>query len=525
MDHFTRICARRDLVLIEDCAHAHGSLFNGQMVGTFGSAGTYSFQASKLMTGGEGGAIVTTDPEVRASAASYSDCGRRPGEWFYSHFALGGNYRMTEWQGAVLLAQLERFEEQAARRDERSALLNSALAAIPGVHPQTRDPRCDRQGNYCYVVRIDPHEFGADREPVRLALASEGIPLTMAYPPIHRLDVFRDRDGFAPPAPPRRDAGLRRTLAPGQRTPGRHDAVVHHVGPDGDGGRRPRRRPSRREGRAPRRGAGDVMSDEPADQGTSDAPPGGTPFECVERTAVATLNDLPPYLIAVNDPPWASIADRVPAPVTVVMAHDMELAKLDRDVESTADDRAEIVVGFGGGTALDTPRSTSPGKRGLPARPDPDDHLGRRRLHRCDRHPCGRSGPLRRNDRARGRRARHRSRPQRRPLASTVPGWATCWVVPHRAPATGERRSRSVRASGGTRRARPSGSRCCSNSMRPCRTSWRSLPMAYVSWRGVPARRRDVRIASDTAGSRRGRNTSGPTHTSTPPVSTTCTAS
>ncbi|MGA7757141.1 MAG: DegT/DnrJ/EryC1/StrS family aminotransferase [Ilumatobacteraceae bacterium] len=198
MERLTEICARRDLVLIEDCAHAHGSLFNGQMVGTFGSAGTYSFQASKLMTGGEGGAIVTTDPEVRASAASYSDCGRRPGEWFYSHFALGGNYRMTEWQGAVLLAQLERFEEQAARRDERSLFLDSALAAIPGVHPQTRDPRCDRQGNYCYVVRIDPHEFGTDREPARLALAAEGIPLTMSYPPTHRLDVFRDPDGFAP---------------------------------------------------------------------------------------------------------------------------------------------------------------------------------------------------------------------------------------------------------------------------------------------------------------------------------------
>jgi dTDP-4-amino-4,6-dideoxygalactose transaminase len=198
MDRLTEICARHDLVLVEDCAHAHGSLFGGRMVGTFGSAGTYSFQASKLMTAGEGGAIVTTDPDVRASAASYSDCGRRPGEWFYSHFALGGNYRMTEWQGAVLLAQLDRFREQAERRDERSTLLGGALASIPGVHPQARDPRCDRQGNYCYVVRIDPREFGAEREPVRLALAAEGIPLTMSYPPIHRLDVFRDRDGFAP---------------------------------------------------------------------------------------------------------------------------------------------------------------------------------------------------------------------------------------------------------------------------------------------------------------------------------------
>ena len=198
MDRLTDICTRNDLVLIEDCAHAHGSVFNGQMVGTFGSAGSYSFQASKLMTGGEGGALVTTDPEVRARAMSYSDCGRRPGEWFYSHYLLGGNYRMTEWQGAVLLAQLDRFEEQACTRDANSALLNAELAAIPGVHPQARDPRCDRQGNYCYVVRIDPDEFGAEREPVRVALAAEGISLTMSYPPVHQLDVFTDPDGFAP---------------------------------------------------------------------------------------------------------------------------------------------------------------------------------------------------------------------------------------------------------------------------------------------------------------------------------------
>jgi dTDP-4-amino-4,6-dideoxygalactose transaminase len=198
MHRLVEICDRHGLVLIEDCAHAHGSTFDGRMVGTFGAAGSYSFQASKLMTGGEGGAVVTTDPEVRARAMSYSDCGRRPGEWFYSHFVLGGNYRMTEWQGAVLLAQLERFEEQAQRRDEHSAMLNAELATIPGVVPQARDPRCDRQGNYCYVVRIDPDEFGASREAVRTALLAEGISLTMSYPPVHHLDVFRNSDGFAP---------------------------------------------------------------------------------------------------------------------------------------------------------------------------------------------------------------------------------------------------------------------------------------------------------------------------------------
>ena len=91
----------------------------------------------------------------------------------------------------------------------------------------------------------------------------------------------------------------------------------------------------------------------------------GEPFDCVERSAADTLRTLGPYLIAVNDPPWSSIADDVPAPVTVVSAHDMEIAKLDRDVEQTADDGAEAVVGFGGGTALDTAKYLA-WKRGLP---------------------------------------------------------------------------------------------------------------------------------------------------------------
>ena len=91
----------------------------------------------------------------------------------------------------------------------------------------------------------------------------------------------------------------------------------------------------------------------------------GDGFGCVERTAVATLNELGPYLIAVNDPPWSSIASQVPEPTTVVMAHQMQLAKLDRDVEATADDGAEVIVGFGGGTALDTAKYLA-WKRGLP---------------------------------------------------------------------------------------------------------------------------------------------------------------
>jgi len=150
------------------------------------------------MTGGEGGAIVSRREDVTAQATSFSDCGRRPGKWFYDHFVLGGNYRMTEWQAAVLLPQARRLPELTARRNAHAQWLNAQLAELPGVEPQQRDERVTAQGYYCYVVRLDESAFGATREAVRLALGAEGIPLTMSYPPVHRLDCFTEPDGFAP---------------------------------------------------------------------------------------------------------------------------------------------------------------------------------------------------------------------------------------------------------------------------------------------------------------------------------------
>lgn len=197
MDRLVAICERHDLALIEDCAHAHGSSWKGTPVGGIGDAGTFSFQQSKLMTAGEGGVITVRDAEAASSIRSFSDCGRRPGEWFYRHFVLGGNFRMTEWQGAILLGQLAAFPELNRIRNENALRLNDELRAIPGVHPQRRDDRTTSQGYYCYIVRIDEEAFGASREAVREALGAEGIPLTMSYPTVHGLDVFSD-SSFAP---------------------------------------------------------------------------------------------------------------------------------------------------------------------------------------------------------------------------------------------------------------------------------------------------------------------------------------
>jgi dTDP-4-amino-4,6-dideoxygalactose transaminase len=192
LDRFLEIAKKHDLYLIEDSAHAHGSEWKGQKVGAIGDIGTFSFQQSKLMTAGEGGVIITNSDDLERQARSVHDCGRMPGEWFYSHFIYGSNYRLSEWQGAILSQQLSRLDEQAARRDRNATYLNKALAEIKGITPQTLDPRCTRNGHYAYIFHYDKAAFAnAPTERFIEALNAEGIPTQASYPPLHDLAVFQ----------------------------------------------------------------------------------------------------------------------------------------------------------------------------------------------------------------------------------------------------------------------------------------------------------------------------------------------
>ena len=105
---------------------------------------------------------------------------------------------MTEWQGAVLSAQLARFPEQNRRRNANALALGEALARIEGVRPQRRDPRMDSQGNYCYVFHYDPAHFaGLSLRRFEAALAAEGVPMTVSYPSLSELELFKSGD-FGP---------------------------------------------------------------------------------------------------------------------------------------------------------------------------------------------------------------------------------------------------------------------------------------------------------------------------------------
>lgn len=193
LDRLKEICQRHNIQLLEDCSHAHASEWRGQRIGTFGVAGTFSFQSSKLMTAGEGGIIISNDDNFERRARSVHDCGRMPGEWFYSHFIYGSNYRLSEWQGAVLSAQLSRLDEQTQRRHQNARILDRELKKIPGLTPQKLDERCTRNGQYAYIFHVDKKQF-ADVSTERFieAMNAEGIPNQASYPPVHELHMFRN---------------------------------------------------------------------------------------------------------------------------------------------------------------------------------------------------------------------------------------------------------------------------------------------------------------------------------------------
>jgi 3-amino-5-hydroxybenzoate synthase len=193
LDRLREIAKAHNLLLLEDSSHAHASEWSGHKIGAIGDVGTFSFQQSKLITAGEGGMIITNDDEIERIARSTHDCGRMPGEWFYSHYIYGSNYRLSEWQGAVLSQQLKRLPAQTELRSRNAAILDQNLAEIEGVTPQTNDPRCTVNGHYAYIFHYQKEAFaGVSTERFIEALNAEGIPTQASYPPIHDLDLFKN---------------------------------------------------------------------------------------------------------------------------------------------------------------------------------------------------------------------------------------------------------------------------------------------------------------------------------------------
>jgi dTDP-4-amino-4,6-dideoxygalactose transaminase len=191
MNALTALAKKHSLKIIEDCAHAHGGQFQGQGAGSMGDLGCFSFQESKLMTAGEGGIVLTSNLAHFEHLQSQVNCGRASLTDEYKQPVLGSNYRMTEWQSAILLGQLEMLPELAQKRARSAKRLTEALSSIDGVRPLPPQPGLTRETNYCYVFQYRPANPRVSRDLFCVALEAEGIPCDgRFYEPVYRSDLF-----------------------------------------------------------------------------------------------------------------------------------------------------------------------------------------------------------------------------------------------------------------------------------------------------------------------------------------------
>ena len=201
MDAILAIAARNDLFVLEDAAHAHGASSRGKPAGSLGHAASFSFQSSKNLTSGEGGILVTNDDVLAASCRSIHNCGRVPGGVWYEHHVISGNYRLSEFQGAVLNSQLDRLEDQTATRDANGRYLAARLGGLRGLEVQRRPDTCTRHSQHLFLLRVDAAAFGVSRETVVAALQAEGIPCSAGYGyPLPDQPLFRHK-AFGPYLP------------------------------------------------------------------------------------------------------------------------------------------------------------------------------------------------------------------------------------------------------------------------------------------------------------------------------------
>jgi len=194
MDAIMAIAEKYDLIVIEDCTHAHGAKWNGQGAGTIGHFGSFSLQSSKTVTSGEGGVLICRTQELAARAVSVIDCGRSHplgGEEQGSDFSMGANYRMSELQSALANVSLERFPEQARQREQMLGYMEESLSEVPGVRLLKRDPRHTRRSFYRFIFAVDPKVFGAEHEEICAALEAEGIPCWVGYEAMHNYTLFQ----------------------------------------------------------------------------------------------------------------------------------------------------------------------------------------------------------------------------------------------------------------------------------------------------------------------------------------------
>ena len=197
MDPIMEIARKHDLIVIEDACQAWLAEYDHKKLGTFGHAGCFSFQNSKNIPMGEGGAIVSNDDAFMDRCYSYHNYGNPygsvAGELSPGAVRIGTKLRLTEYQAAIGLAQLERLEGETELRNQNASLLKSEIETTPGITHYRLYPKVNRAAFHLFPFRYDQQEFkGLSRSKFIAALKSEGVPCYDGYRPLNKMPFLKN---------------------------------------------------------------------------------------------------------------------------------------------------------------------------------------------------------------------------------------------------------------------------------------------------------------------------------------------
>ena len=200
-DEIRAICDEFGLVFIEDAAHSIGSSYNGKMVGNIADMTCFSFHPVKTVTAGEGGAILTNNDDYYKKLVLAHTHGithdedemedaPHEGPWYYEQICLGYNYRMTDFQAALLISQLDRIDEFVARRKKIVATYDEAFKDVPGIIVQKNIPDSDTS-RHLYIIRLDLDKLTCTRREFFDAMSAENVQCQVHYVPVYWFPHYR----------------------------------------------------------------------------------------------------------------------------------------------------------------------------------------------------------------------------------------------------------------------------------------------------------------------------------------------
>ncbi|MEC8984212.1 MAG: DegT/DnrJ/EryC1/StrS family aminotransferase [Candidatus Neomarinimicrobiota bacterium] len=198
MDRINDIAKKYNITVIEDAAQAHGAEWDGVKVGALSAGGIFSFQSSKNMNSGEGGAIISNDDTFMNSCFAYYNCGRQRGKEWYEHQIVGGNHRINAMAASLLLPQLQSVEDDMVIRDKNRKKLDRALNS-KGLVTIGSYEKATRVANHLYLLKYKADHFnGVPREKFFDAMCAEGVNTYAGYKPLYREKVFDNQDDDFP---------------------------------------------------------------------------------------------------------------------------------------------------------------------------------------------------------------------------------------------------------------------------------------------------------------------------------------